>query len=497
MFEVVDEIPAWERDDFDRWFEQLVAADPESPPDTAAVVAASGTAAVTPGLIAQLAEIEPDASSPSDQVGLAVAWARIENYATARKLAAIARVAGPAPRHDLDDGAFAWAEVGAALRLGDGESSALVDASRELPSRLPLTWSAMLAGDLSWRKARTLLDHTAGLPDEQAAVTEAATLPKAAGRTPAQHQAAVRRAVDRLDPAAADARRKQAKRDIALIRSHHGDGMGELFARLTSEDVEVVWLGADAWARRQKASGNTQPLDRLRVAALVDWAESFLVTGQPVAEHIHAGAPAPVDPDTGETASRRVNPATGEWVDDAPAAEPTPCPPRRHGRPVTVNLTWDLSSFLGLTDHPGEILGPGVAIPPQAMRDLVPGAELRRLLFHPLTGHLLDATPFAVRPAAPLAAFCALRDVTATTPTAGPTGTATAAGAGDLDHITPRARGGTTTRDGLHSPTRRWHRARTLGGWAVVHNPDQQTWTWTSPAGRTYTTRPHDYRLGP
>ncbi|HEU5034952.1 MAG TPA: hypothetical protein VFT62_09385 [Mycobacteriales bacterium] len=155
-----------------------------------------------------------------------------------------------------------------------------------------------------------------------------------------------------------------------------------------------------------------------------------------------------------------------------------------------------MTSFLGLTDHPGELLGPGVLIPPQAMRDLVADAQIRRLLFHPLTGELLDATPDAVRPSAPLAGFVALRDVNPTTPTAGPTGSAAGAGSGDLDHAIPRSNGGPTTRANLHSPTRRWHRAKTLAGWTVEHN-DDGGWTWTSPVGRTYRTEPHDYRLGP
>ena len=50
---------------------------------------------------------------------------------------------------------------------------------------------------------------------------------------------------------------------------------------MTSEQVDTVWTGADAWARRAKAAGDPHTLDQLRVAALINWAESFLTHGDP------------------------------------------------------------------------------------------------------------------------------------------------------------------------------------------------------------------------
>ena len=37
--------------------------------------------------------------------------------------------------------------------------------------------------------------------------------------------------------------------------------------------------------------------------------------------------------------------------------------------------------------------------------------------------------------------------------------------------------------------------AKTIGGWTVTQT--ERGWTWTSPLGLSYTTAPHDYRLGP
>jgi hypothetical protein len=83
------------------------------------------------------------------------------------------------------------------------------------------------------------------------------------------------------------------------------------------------------------------------------------------------------------------------------------------------------------------------------------------------------------------------RDATAATP--GATGPATT---GDLDHLVPYEQGGRTDPANLHAISRRWHRAKTLGGWSVARNDDGSV-SWTSPLGRTYRCHPHDYRLGP
>jgi hypothetical protein len=164
--------------------------------------------------------------------------------------------------------------------------------------------------------------------------------------------------------------------------------------------------------------------------------------------------------------------------------------PTWHGRPVTVNVTVDLPTFLGLTDHPGEVQ-PGGLMPADAIRDLIPDARLRRLIVDPMTGALLDYGRRTYRVPADLAAFVTARDATAATP--GATGPSTS---GDLDHLVPYEDGGATNRANLQAISRRWHRAKTIGGWQVARHDDGSV-TWTSPLGRTYRCHPHDYRLGP
>src|SRR4051812_25043386 len=118
------------------------------------------------------------------------------------------------------------AEIGPALGIGSRTATDLVDVCVALHTRLPATLRAVCAGDLSWYKAVKLAELTAPLSLDLARRVEEMVLAKAGGRTPARHADAVRRAVAHVDPEGVAERRKQAQRDVALIRSHYGDGWG-------------------------------------------------------------------------------------------------------------------------------------------------------------------------------------------------------------------------------------------------------------------------------
>jgi hypothetical protein len=165
--------------------------------------------------------------------------------------------------------------------------------------------------------------------------------------------------------------------------------------------------------------------------------------------------------------------------------------PTAHGRPVTINITVDLPTFLGLTDHPGELLGTGEMIPADVIRELIPDAKLRRLILDPMTGHLLDYGRKTYRVPADLAAFTRAKWVTSSGPHS-----QVSTDDVDMDHGRPYDDGGPTDRINMNPANRRWHRAKTIGGWTVSPN-ERGGWTWTSPLGQSVDTDPHDYRLGP
>jgi hypothetical protein len=146
--------PVWDAAD-DAWLAELVAADPEQrpAPSAAQVVAEAEHAPVTGGLVCRLSRVDPATLDADGQVGLAVAWSRVRNHADARIVDAVAALASGGEDGDpWDPASFTWAEVGAALRLGDGAATGLVHSARMLTSELPATHEAMRAGRLSHRK---------------------------------------------------------------------------------------------------------------------------------------------------------------------------------------------------------------------------------------------------------------------------------------------------------------------------------------------------------
>jgi Domain of unknown function (DUF222) len=65
----------------------------------------------------------------------------------------------------------------------------------------------------------------------------------------------------------------------------------------------------------------------------------------------------------------------------------------------------------------------------------------------------------------------------------------------DLDHTTPFDQGGPTCPCNLGALCRRHHRLKQHPGWTITQ-PQPGVFSWTTPAGRTYITRPHQYDTG-
>src|SRR3954453_14768849 len=239
-------------------------------PTAVEVIAAGERGDVTPALVSRLAAIDPAGLDDDARVGLAVCWSRVRNYADAMvgrtvavQVAATSAVGGPRDVVRIEAERLAAGKIAAALRLGTGAAEGLVFVADALARRLSATAAAVASGAVSWAKAATLAYATASLDTPAARAVEAKGLPFAATRPPAQHRDACRRWVDRIDPDGAAERRRQARSDVRLVATHHGAGMGELFAAMPSEQLDVVWTGADLWARREKEAGDPRSLDEL------------------------------------------------------------------------------------------------------------------------------------------------------------------------------------------------------------------------------------------
>ena len=152
---------------------------------------------------------------------------------------------------------------------------------------------------------------------------------------------------------------------------------------------------------------------------------------------------------------------------------------KAHRRPVTVSLTIDLPTLLGLANHPGELQGYG-AIPANVARQLAVDGKWRRFITDPTNGNLLDCGRESYIPSQQLVDFIMARDKTCRFP-----GCRQPAHLSDLDHAVPWDEGGTTSANNLGSLCRRHHNLKTHHGWKLINQPDGAC-TWISPAGHKY-----------
>ena len=150
-----------------------------------------------------------------------------------------------------------------------------------------------------------------------------------------------------------------------------------------------------------------------------------------------------------------------------------------HGRPVTLNLTLDLPTLLGLNENPGILAGYG-EIPASVARILASDAKWRRFITDPISGNLLDYGRASYEPPQALIDFVVARDRRCRFP-----GCRQPARVCDIDHAIPWEEGGKTSKENLGLLCRRHHRMKTHGGWKLVSYADGSC-EWTSPEGKVF-----------
>jgi hypothetical protein len=467
-------------------------------------------------------------------VGVLCGWRRIASWAAAGEVAAVIALAGrraaesgePGKAHlieHVDD------EIAAALTLTGMSARRLLDVAGGL-ARLDATRAALAAGVIDWARAMVFADELAVLDDADALAAEAMVLPGAGGMTTGQLRAALRRAVIAVDPGAAVRRRRAARREACVQLWTEPSGNAALAGRELDPADGITgdqWLSAQArWLQRRGAEGTLQQL-RLAVFAAV-------LNGRPVSSLL----PAPGDPAGGDPAAAGQPPA-GQSLEpaDPGGAAPASAPPASG----VIHLVMPWSAWLGLTDSPGEAAGYG-AVDAGSCRDLtatLAGHPATRwcvtftgsdghAVAHACAGHAPPGPPGPGRappgawppgPEAPaiswlaslrperletgdctharqargytppgsLAHLVRVRRRTCTYP-----GCRRPARRCDLDHTIPWKQGGRTCECNLHPACRKHHQAKQAPGWHAVQ-PDPGTITWTTPSGRSYTTRPDPY----
>ena len=217
-----------------------------------------------------------------------------------------------------------------------------------------------------------------------------------------------------VDPDGAADRAASAKRDADVTFSPDVDETATMFAHGDALTVRRIFDTIDQRAESLARAGDGRPVGLRRLAALAD---AVLST---------TDVTAPIDSPTGRHRSGRQR-------------------RRRATRTAQAVVHLDLSTYLGLNEHPGELSGYG-PITAETARRIAQDATLRRLVTDPLTGRGIDLGRASYQPSARLRRFVVARDRTCQFP-----GCARAATTCQLDHVAEWSRGGPTDARNLHA----------------------------------------------
>ena len=333
-----------------------------------------------------------------------------------------------------------------ALALGVAESTAtrrLMEAEA-FTDRLPATFAALHAGDISERKARAVHQGTLDVTPEIARHVERDVLPDLPLSTMPQVQDLIAAAIIRRDPHGAQERHENACDRRGITRHSDPDGMGTFKVFSTLPDIATIHAALTAMSSASKTSDDERTADNRKVDALVDLCADVL--------------------------------DAGVWREKELSTE--------HRRRPHVHVTMPLTALLPgpPTGDVAQLAGYGPITPAQA-RHIAADGTLRRLVCDPLSGTLLDYGRTTYQPPAALADHVMGRDQTCCMP-----GCRQPAWRCELDHIEPfcpgQTGGGSTSAANLAAACKHHHRAKDGGGYRVAHG--ENGFRWTTPLNRTY-----------
>ncbi|WP_343943790.1 HNH endonuclease, partial [Pseudonocardia zijingensis] len=342
------------------------------------------------------ATAEPGELSDAALLEGIVGFERLAGWAQARQARLLAELARRRPGDDptmaatdkpCSIGRFAPDEVGLALHLSRLTAKARLGRAVQPAEVLPPTLHAWQQGLLDERRVTAICDATLHLPAQQAQEAQRRVLDRAPEQTLAQLEAALKRAVLQADPEGAHERHRAARRDRRVAVGDEQDGMASLWALLSATDARSCfqWL-----TRLARGCGQDDPrgMDARRANLLVG-----LLTGTLVQESSGPDA----EDDTGVGTAGGGGPRL-------PAPQPV-----NPGKPL-VHVLMPFTTLLGLDEQACELAGHG-PIPAELAREIASDATLKRLVFDPLSGALLDHGRTTYRPPAALADFVRARDV--------------------------------------------------------------------------------------
>lgn len=349
-------------------------------------------------------------------------------------------------------------DVATALRLSPNTAQIRIDIARTLSNHLPATCEALSNGEISSSHATLIARETSdallrGVSPDILPLIESKALAHSEFHTAAQVAKKVKTLFAQFAPEVLEERHERARDARSVSVYPEGDGMSTLIALLPSEDAQTIYLAINA-----------------RIS--IDENNESTLESSSSTNSYRVSKPADLRTKDMKRADALTQIATEYLGSNAAKIE-------KHKRPVSINVTIDLPTLLGLSNNPGQLEGHG-PIPASVARKLAADGKWRKFVTDPLTGNLLDMGRNQYVPSQYLVDFLTARDRTCRFP-----GCSQPARIGDIDHALSWEEGGETNPANLGFLCRRHHRLKTHGGWKLNSNEDGSC-TWTSPNGKTH-----------
>jgi hypothetical protein len=415
--------------------------------------------------MSRLSEIDPHNLNASDRIDYLTALDRQDGWLYALRQRAIAAVAGLQPSEGggplsgVDEAERE--DISTALRLAPATAQSRIDIARTLVNNLPNTCSALATGEISSAHATVIARETAaairdGAPESVIFEIEQSALSFSEFHTPGQVANHLRNKIAKLAPEEFE---ESTSRATALRRVscyNETDGMSTVVAILPAADAQIVMNSIEAFILRQEQRVHSQS-----GKAIQGLNDKNLLQGSALTKD-----------------QKRADALSAICSNFLSEISETVTPQRR---PLTVNVTIDLPTLLGLAENPGQLAGYG-PIPAAVARELASDSQWKRFITEPQTGNLLDFGRESYEPPQHLKDFLIARDRTCRFP-----GCRRSALLSDLDHAESWESGGGTSPENIGALCRRHHRLKTHDGWKIESFSDGSC-TWISPLGKRFFT---------
>ena len=389
-------------------------------------------------------------------------------------------------------------EIATALRMSGSTAQGRIDVARTLTQYLPGATAALAIGDISPAHANVIARESAqlirqGVAPEVLKLIEDEAIAHAEFHTPAQVANKVRSCIAMFAPEQFEAAVVEEKSTRRVSCYPNANGMATIVAFLPAADAQTIMLAIDRLAYKTNGVAKEKLREfqeksgyRMRANSSAPFpSQPDFISAENGAD-LNTGA----DSNVGAVPSFNLTDFSADLMDpmdahraDAMTAiaalflETNEDQVMNHGRPITVNLTIDLPTLLGLSENPGQLSGYG-AIPATVARELAADGKWRKFITDPTTGNLLDFGRESYLPPQALRDFLLARDRTCRFPGCRRSGIK-----GEIDHAIPWEEGGETSPKNLGLLCKRHHQLKTHGGWKLESFEDGSC-EWTSPLGK-------------